>query len=102
MEWSVKVENSTKERLLVRFKPLLGMIEVYGQYKIINEWTDLSVAQCSAEDLSLEELQKTLADALTELKKQIERYEDLQKTFKVIGSISLEADGESKGGGLMM
>ncbi len=98
MEWEIKVENKPKERLLAKYRPIYGVVEIFGQYRIKNQWTDFSLAECAIVDISLENLQKALADALKELEIQVAKYEDFEKTFKAIGSISIEEPEENKKG----
>ncbi len=98
MEWEIKIEDKPKERLLAKYRPIYGIVEIFGQYKIKNQWIDFSWVECSIEDINLENLQKALADALTDLKKRIESYEDLEKTFKAIGSITIAESEENKKG----
>ena len=98
MEWEIKVDEKPKERLLVKCRPIYGVVEIIGQYRIRNQWTDFSMADCAIADINLENLQKALADALNDLKTQIEKYEDLEKTFKAIGSITISESEENKKG----
>lgn len=98
MEWEIKVEDKPKERLLIKYRPIYGVIEIIGQYRIRNQWTDFSISDCTIADINLESLQEALADTLNDLKTQIEKYEDLEKTFKAIGSITIGEPDENKKG----
>jgi hypothetical protein len=106
MEWTVKIEKETKQRILVKFDPLNGRVVAYGQYSTHGEWVNFSSAECPIANIGLEELQKLLTEVLDDLRIKIEKFDDLNKSFKLIGSISIEEpekeDKESQGGGLMM
>ncbi len=98
MEWVVKIEGKPKERLLAKYKPIDGIIEIFGQHKVRNEWTDFSRTECAISDINLESLKKALGDALMKLKKEIENHIDLEKTFKAIGSIAIVVDKKETSG----
>lgn len=90
MEWEIKIENNPNKRLLIKFRPLQGILEIYGQYKIKNNWKDFSFVECKIANISLEILQDALTSALNELKEKIQKYEDFEKIFKTIVYIILE------------
>ena len=53
MEWEIKIEDKPKERLLAKYRPIYGIVEIFGQSKIKNQWIDFSWVECSIEDINL-------------------------------------------------
>ena len=87
MHWTIKIGNKPKERMLIEYDPIAGFLFARGQYKIHDIWTVISSNKVEIDSMNFEKIQKLLSDAIIELEKQIEIYEDLNKTFGAIGEI---------------
>jgi hypothetical protein len=43
MEWTIKIEDKPKERILVEYVPTTGNVYARGQYRINNAWEYMTI-----------------------------------------------------------
>jgi hypothetical protein len=88
MEWQVKIEGQTKQRILVTFDPQGELIIFRGQYSIKNNWVDFST-ETYPMDASLETIQAKLVSVYKKMVDRLKVYEDLDKSFALIKNVEI-------------
>jgi hypothetical protein len=89
MEWQIKIEGQSKQRILINFDPQGELILFTGQYSIKNKWIDFSTETHSM-SIDLETIQELLLKVYEKMNKRLEVYEDLAKSFSVIKTIEIQ------------
>jgi hypothetical protein len=92
MEWIIKIEEEKNQRIKVTFDPLAEKINVFGEARVKNnEWSTFSWFIHGME-ISLDELQKKMEQAVVTMRKRLKEYENLNKGFSVLKLVAFEED----------
>jgi hypothetical protein len=89
MEWQIKIEGQTKQRILVNFDPQGELIIFKGQYSIKNRWVDFS-SETHSMSIDLETIQELLLKVYEVMNERLKVYDDLAKSFEVIKMIEVQ------------
>jgi len=90
MEWIVKIEGETNQRIRIDFKPLINKLRFCGQYKPKNkEWVTFTII-ITETNLTLENVQVIMFDLIKVLKERVSDYENLNKGFSVLKLVAFE------------
>jgi hypothetical protein len=89
MEWQIRIEGQPKQRILVVFDPEKEQINFNGQYSIKNKWVNFS-NEVYGMDIDLETIQLMIGNVYDKMKKRLDVYEDLNKSFNVIKMVEIQ------------
>lgn len=89
MEWQIKIEGQSKQRILVNFDPQGELIIFRGQYSIKNKWIDFS-SETHSMNIDLETIQELLLKVYEKMDERLKVYDDLAKSFEVIKIVGIE------------
>ena len=96
MEWIVKIEDETNQRIKVEFLVELEKLRFGGEYKPKNnnnQWETFS--QVDVENkTTLEEIQTAMSVVVEAMKKRILVYEDIAKVFTVLKEVAFNEEPE--------
>jgi hypothetical protein len=95
MEWQVKIEGQSKQRILVTFDPQGELIIFKGQYSIKNNWVDFSTDTYPM-DITLEGIQAKIIKVYNQMNDRLKVYDDLNKSFALIKNVEIR-NGELAG-----
>jgi len=90
MEWQVKIEGQSKQRILVTFDPQGETIIFRGQYSIKNNWIDFS-SDTYPMDITLEGIQAKLVKVYNQMNDRLKVYDDLNKSFALIKNVEMRS-----------
>lgn len=104
MEWTIKITDKPKERILVIFNPLTERLDFIGQHKPHNKswinfceksitiWLDDAAhsAKGDTEIITIDTIQNILSDTYLEMKIRLDAYENLAEGFSVIREIEIQ------------
>ncbi len=100
MEWIVRiektpdVENEREQRIRIVFNPMAEMIHFYGEVKLknrlkISEWVVFS-EDIHKMEIDLEQLQEKMSVVVTDMRKRLKEYDNIDKGFTVLKWIGFE------------
>lgn len=90
MDWTIKIEGKSNQRIMVNFDPENESITFIGQYKPHNrEWVNFSQEKHSM-IIDLETIQELLENVYDIMKKRLEAYEELNQGFSILKVIEIE------------
>lgn len=90
--WYIKIldENSKiKKRIEIKYIPLLDAIKLTGQYCVNTIWEEMTTQQITA-DFTPEKLNEAIVSIDNDINAKIQRYDDLNKAFKLIEEIEIK------------
>jgi len=91
MEWIVSIiredEEERKQRIRIVFNPMAEKIYFHGEVKLKdNKWHVFSLFLHKME-ISLEEMQKKMEDCVSQMRRRLKEYENLDKGFSVLKEV---------------
>lgn len=91
MQWIVKIENKSNQRIMVKFDPMKELLYFIGQYKIKINWIDFSQEEYSM-NITLEVIQDILFKVYEKMNERLKVHEDLNKSFEIIKVIEIKEE----------
>ena len=93
MEWIVKIEEEKHQRIKIVFDPLGEKIHFYGEARVKqNKWTVFSWFIYDGLGIQLEDIQKKMEDCMSQLRRRLKEYENLDEGFTVLKWVAFEDD----------
>lgn len=100
MEWIVKIEQpeeeERKQRIRITFDPLQEQIHVYGEVRVKNNKWFIFSEIGNEMKLNLERLQATMELTVTQMRKRLKEYNNLDKGFSVLKLVAFEEPEEQE------
>lgn len=92
MKWIIKLEDRPLERILVKFHPLLNVVEFIGQYKVNNIWTDFSLVSVddNLDNMDLTVIQDKISLVYDDMKNKIDIFTNLNNGFSLLKIIEID------------
>lgn len=91
MQWIVKIENKSNQRIMIKFDPMKELLYFIGQYKIKINWIDFSEEEYSM-NITLEIIQDLLFKVYKKMNERLKVHEDINKSFEVIKIIEIKEE----------
>ena len=81
MDWIIKIEGKSNQRIRVNFDPISVILNIFGEYKPHNkEWIVFNKVDCNT--IIAEEILKTIENVYVKMNENLEVYDKIVEILK--------------------
>lgn len=92
MEWIIKITGEKNQRIRVEFNPLLGMVVLYGEYKMKNGQWEIFESIDNSYNLDIENLNNLIEEIIIKMRIKIDGCNKMIELFNEVKEIEFLED----------